>query len=167
MSNRETLSTYSTFTQPVNFHPFLFGRFPVEKYVPISSERSYPFCERFAPQNGFPYFMEEVGASTQPRLQFSRGTLSDIPGASVSPREKYCNSTISGEHIFSGVVSTRSSIFTADRFSDNSDGCYSSGPSTVQRKEWMKIDWLCKCATTAWNILVNTRGDVDRPKASS
>jgi hypothetical protein len=84
--------------------------------------------------------MEEVGASTQPRLQFSRGTLSDIPGASVSPREKYCNSTISGEHIFSGVVSTRSSIFTADRFSDNSDGCYSSGPSTVQR--YLKEFWV-------------------------
>jgi hypothetical protein len=28
----------------------------------------------------------------------------------------------------------------------------------------MKIDWLCKFATTAWKILVNTRGVVDRPK---
>ena len=54
----------STFIQPVNFHPFLFARFTVEKYVPISSERSYPFCDRFAPQTGFPNFMEEVGAST-------------------------------------------------------------------------------------------------------
>jgi hypothetical protein len=60
--NQNVPGSGSTFTQPVNFHPFLFGRFPVEKYVPISSERSYPFCERFAPQNGFPYFMEEVGA---------------------------------------------------------------------------------------------------------
>ena len=66
--NQNVPGSGSTFTQPVNFHPFLFGRFPVEKYVPISSERSYPFCERFAPQNGFPYFMEEVGASTLPRL---------------------------------------------------------------------------------------------------
>jgi hypothetical protein len=32
-----------------------------------------------------------------------------------------------------------------------------------QGKEWMKIDWLCKCATTVWKILVNTRGAVDRP----
>jgi hypothetical protein len=68
----------STFTLPaVNFRPFLFGRFPVEKYVPISSERSYSFCDRVAPQTGFPNFMEEVGASTQPRLHFCRGTLSD------------------------------------------------------------------------------------------
>ena len=66
--NQNVPGSGSTFTQPVNFHPFLFGRFPVEKYIPISSERSYPFCERCAPQNGFPYFMEEVGASTQPRL---------------------------------------------------------------------------------------------------
>jgi hypothetical protein len=51
----------------------LFGRFPVEKYVPISSERSYQFCDRVAPQTGFPNFMEEVGASTQPRFHFSRG----------------------------------------------------------------------------------------------
>ena len=78
----------STFTQPVNFHPFLFERFPVEKYVPISSERSYQFCDRVAPQTGFPNFMEEVGASTQPRLHFSRGTLSDRPGDSFSPEEK-------------------------------------------------------------------------------
>ena len=78
----------STFTQPVNFHPFLFGRFPVEKYVPISSERSYPFCDRVAPQTGFPNFMEEVGASTQPRLHFSRGTLSERPGTSFPPEEK-------------------------------------------------------------------------------
>jgi hypothetical protein len=28
----------------------------------------------------------------------------------------------------------------------------------------MKIDWPCKCATTAWKILVNTREVVDRPK---
>ena len=54
----------STFIQPVNFHPFLFGRFTVEKYVLISSERSYPLCDRVAPQTGFPNFMEEVGAST-------------------------------------------------------------------------------------------------------
>jgi hypothetical protein len=30
----------------------------------------------------------------------------------------------------------------------------------------MKIDWLCKCATTAWEILVNTRGAVDRTNRS-
>ena len=29
--------------------------------------------------------MEEVGASTQPRLHFSRGTLSDRPGTSFPP----------------------------------------------------------------------------------
>jgi hypothetical protein len=28
----------------------------------------------------------------------------------------------------------------------------------------MKIDWLCKCVTTAWRILVNIRAAVDRPK---
>jgi hypothetical protein len=78
----------STFTQPVHFHPILFGRFPVEKYVPISSERSYPFCDRVATQTGFPNFMEEVGASTQPRLHFSRGTLSDRPGVSFPQEEK-------------------------------------------------------------------------------
>ena len=89
--NQNVPGSGSTFKQPVNFHPFLFGRFPVEKYVPISSEISYPFCDRFVPQTGFPYFMEEVGASTQPRLYFSRGTLSDIPGASFSPRGKNCN----------------------------------------------------------------------------
>jgi hypothetical protein len=77
----------NTFTQPVNFHPFLFGRFPVEKYVPIS-ERSYPFCDRVAPQTGIPNFMEEVGASTQPRLRFTRGTLSDRPETSFLPRGK-------------------------------------------------------------------------------
>jgi hypothetical protein len=44
-----------------------------------------------------------------------------------------CNSTISDEHIFSGVISTSSSISTAYRFSDYSDRCYSSGPSTVQK----------------------------------
>ena len=32
--------------------------------------------------------MEEVGASTQPRLHFSRGTLSDRPGASFPPEVK-------------------------------------------------------------------------------
>jgi hypothetical protein len=78
----------STFTQPVNFDPFLFGRFPVEKYVPISSERSCPFCVRFTTQTGFPNFMEEVGPSSQPRLHFSMGTLSDTSGASFSPRGK-------------------------------------------------------------------------------
>jgi hypothetical protein len=78
----------STFTQPVNFDPFLFGRFPVEKYVPISSERSYPFCDRVAPQTGFPNFKEEVGASTQPRLHFSRGTLSEDLGLVFPPGEK-------------------------------------------------------------------------------
>ena len=36
----------------------------LKKYAPISSERSYPFCDRFAPQTGFPYFMEKVVAST-------------------------------------------------------------------------------------------------------
>jgi hypothetical protein len=92
-----------------------------------------------------------------------------------------CN--LSGEQIFSDIVSTSSSIFTADRFSDFSDGCYSSGPSTYTTNSvvpegvlafsysnvggWMKIDWLCKCTTTAWKILVNTRGVVDRPNASS
>ena len=74
--------------------------------------------------------MEEVGASTQPRLHFSRGTLSDRPGTSFPPRGKNCNSTISGEQICSDIVSTSSSIFTAGRFSDFSDGCYSFGPST-------------------------------------
>jgi hypothetical protein len=74
--------------------------------------------------------MEEVGASTQPRLHFSRGTLSDRPWTSFPPRGKNCNSTISGEHIFSDIISTSSSIFIADRFSDFSDGCYSSGLST-------------------------------------
>jgi hypothetical protein len=74
--------------------------------------------------------MEEGGASTQPRLHFSRGTLSDRPGTSFPPRGKNCNSTISGQQIFSDIVSTGSLIFTADRFSDFSDGCYSSGPST-------------------------------------
>ena len=78
----------STFTQSVNFHPFLFERFPVDKYVPLSSERSYPFCDRVAPQTGFPNFMEEFGASTQPRLHFYRGTLSDRPGASFPPEGK-------------------------------------------------------------------------------
>ena len=58
------------------------------KYFPISSERSYPFCDRVAPQTGFPNFIEEVGASTQPRLHFSRGTLSDRPGASFPPEVK-------------------------------------------------------------------------------
>ena len=58
--------------------------FPVEKYVPIS-ERSYPFCDRVAPQTGIPNFMEEVGASTQPRLRFTRGTLSDRPETSFLP----------------------------------------------------------------------------------
>ena len=78
----------STFTQSVNFHPFLFGRFPVEKYVSISSERPYPFCDRVAPQTGFLNCMEEVGASTQQRHHFSRGTLSDRPGTSFPPEGK-------------------------------------------------------------------------------
>jgi hypothetical protein len=81
----------SPFTQPVNFHPFLFELFPVELYLPISSERSYPFCDRVAPQTGFPNFMEEVGASFQPRFHFSRGTSSDRTGTSVPPRGKHCN----------------------------------------------------------------------------
>jgi hypothetical protein len=51
--NQNVPGSGSTFKQPVNFHQFLFGRFPVEKYVPISSEISYPFCDRFAPQTGF------------------------------------------------------------------------------------------------------------------
>jgi hypothetical protein len=67
--------------------------------------------------------MEEVGASTQPRLGEHYRTYL---GLVFPPEEKI---VISGEHIFSGVVSTSSSIFTADRFSDFSDGCYSSGPS--------------------------------------
>ena len=48
----------------------------------------------------------------------------------VFPKRKKCSSTISGEQFSSGIVNTSSSIFTADRFSDFSDGCYSSGPST-------------------------------------
>jgi hypothetical protein len=28
----------------------------------------------------------------------------------------------------------------------------------------VKSDLLCKCATTAWNILLNIRGAIDRPK---
>jgi hypothetical protein len=36
------------------------------------------------------------------------------PGTSFSPRGKNCNSTISGEQIFSNIVSTSSSIFTED-----------------------------------------------------
>jgi hypothetical protein len=60
---------------------FLFGRFPVEKYVPISSERSYPFCDRVAPQTGFPNFMEKVGASTQPRLDSNKSQeLAELGG---------------------------------------------------------------------------------------
>jgi hypothetical protein len=50
-------------------------------------------------------------------------------GLVFTPEEKIVT-TISGEQIFSDIVSTSSSIFTADRFSDFSDGCYSSGPST-------------------------------------
>ena len=73
--------------------------------------------------------MEEVGASTQPRFHFSRGTLADRPRTSFLPRGKNCNSTISGEQFFSDIVSTSSSIFTADRFSDFSDGYYFCGPS--------------------------------------
>jgi hypothetical protein len=76
----------SPFTQPVNFHPFLFGLFPVELYLPISSERSYPFCDRVAPQTGLPNFMDEVGSSIQPRFHFSMGTISDRPGTSVPPQ---------------------------------------------------------------------------------
>ena len=48
----------------------------------------------------------------------------------VFPPEQKIVTTISGEQFFSGIVSTSSSIFTADRFSDFSDGCYSSRPST-------------------------------------
>jgi hypothetical protein len=69
----------STFTQSVNFHPFLFERFPVDKYVPHLRDQT---------QTGFPNFMEEVGASTQPRLYFYRGILSDKPGASFPPEGK-------------------------------------------------------------------------------
>jgi hypothetical protein len=158
----------STFTQPVNLHPFLFRRFPVEKYVPISSERSYPFCDRVAPQTGFPNFMEEVGASTQPRLHFSRGTLSDRPGTSFPPSENNCNSTISGEQMFSDIISTSSSMCTADRFSDFSDGCYSSGPSTyttnsvvpegVLASSYSNVGGLYSCSsqTTASSSMVVT-----------
>ena len=78
----------SPFTKPVNFHPFLFGLFPVELYLPISSERSYPFCDRVAPQTGLPNFMEEVGASIQSRFHFSRGTLSDRLGQMVPPPKR-------------------------------------------------------------------------------
>jgi hypothetical protein len=74
--------------------------------------------------------MEEAGASTQPRLHFSRGKLSDTSAAIFTPRGNNFNSTISGEQLFSGIVNNSSSIFTADRFSDFSDGCYSSRPST-------------------------------------
>jgi hypothetical protein len=158
----------STFTHSVNFHPFLFGQFPVGKYVPISSEKSYPFCDRAAPQTGFPNFMEEVGASTQPRLYFSRGTLSDRPGTSFPHRGNNSNSTISGEQSFSDIVSTSSSIFTADRFSDFSDGCYSSGPSTyttnavvpegVLASSYSNVGGLYSCSsqTTASSAVVVT-----------
>ena len=51
-------------------------------------------------------------------------------GLFLTPRGNNFNSTISDEQIFSGIVNNSSSIFTADRFSDFSDGCYSSRPST-------------------------------------
>ena len=83
-------------SQSILIHFFLFGRFLIEKYVPIST------------QTGFPNFMEEVGASSQPRPHFSRGTLSDTSGASFSHRGKHFNSTITGEQICSGIVSNSS-----------------------------------------------------------
>jgi hypothetical protein len=88
------------------------------------------------------------------------------PGTSFSPRGKNCNSTISGEQIFSNIVSTSSSIFTADRFSDFSDGCYSSGPSTymtnsvvpagVLASSYSNVGDLCSCSsqTTASSSVV-------------
>jgi hypothetical protein len=96
------------------------------------------------------------------------GTSSDRPGASFSPRGKKCNYTISGEQICSGIVSTSSSIFTADRFSDFSDGCYSSGPSTytpnsvvpegVLASNYSNVGGLFSCSsqTTASSSVVAT-----------
>ena len=80
------------YSQSIFIHSYLDDS--LLKNVPISSERSYPFCDRVAPQTGFPNFMEEVGASTQPRLHFSRGTLSDRPGTSFPPRGKNCIVTL-------------------------------------------------------------------------
>jgi hypothetical protein len=143
-------------SQSILIHFFLFGRFLIEKYVPIST------------QTGFPNFMEEVGASSQPRPHFSRGTLSDTSGASFSHRGKHFNSTITGEQICSGIVSNSSSIFTADRFSDFSDGCYSSRPSTytpnsvvpegVLASSYSNVGGLYSCSsqTTASSSVVVT-----------
>ena len=96
------------------------------------------------------------------------GTLSDRPGTNFFPRGKKCNSTISGEQFFSDIVSTSSSFFTADRFSDFSDGCYSSGPSTyttnsvlpegVLASSYSNVGGLYSCSsqTTASSSVVVT-----------
>ena len=77
--------------------------------------------------------MEEVGASNQSRLHFSKELYRTYLGLVFPPEENIVTLQFLVNTFFSGVVSTRSSIFTVDRFSDYSDGCYSSGPSTVQR----------------------------------
>ena len=70
--------------------------------------------------------------------------------------------------MFSDIVSTSSSIFTADRFSDFSDGCYSSGPSTyttnsvvpegVLASSYSNVGGLYSCSsqTTASSSVVVT-----------
>jgi hypothetical protein len=54
-------------------------------------------------------------------------------GLVFTPEENIVTLQFLVNTFFAGVVSTSSAMFTTDRFSDYSDGCYSSGPSTVQR----------------------------------
>ena len=86
----------------------------------------------------------------------------------VFPTEEKILTTISGEQSFSDIVNTSSSIFTADRFSDFSDGCYSSGPSTyttnavvpegVLASSYSNVGGLYSCSsqTTASSVVVVT-----------
>ena len=113
------------FTQPVNFHPFLFGRFPFEGHVPGYSTRSHPFGDRLAAQSGFPYFLEKVGNSSQSRFHFPGGTFSHRPGFCFPSRGQNCDSSQPSQQFFPGFFSPSSSVFTTSGLSDFADGCYS------------------------------------------
>ena len=57
-------------SQSIFIHSYLDDSLSKNMSQFLLRNHSYPFCDRVAPQTGFPNFMEEVGASTQQRLHF-------------------------------------------------------------------------------------------------
>ena len=132
-------------SQSVNFHPFLSGRFSSEESFAVSSEGSYSDSYRATPQVGFPYFLEEVGNYSQSGFHFPGRTFSYRFGDSFSARGESSESFSVGEQPLPSIFSTSSSISSTDRFSDLSNGCCSTWPSSHSTHSVVSHGVLASC----------------------